>query len=203
MSPPSRPTRSRLRAPRVVQILWPFLRMDDDAPEPVHSSPLRRIALRVAVIALAHPKKIAGETGKFAGVESDRIDRPRVVRTRPRSRSDPVAVADVPRKAVLVDNLAHVAQDLFRCGDRGAGPRLEAVAEGVEVAVGADAGIAMRAPSAAKAFLLLEHDKARTAALVRQVIGAADTGNPGANDQHVEMLGRLRRHRRGHRGISR
>ena len=83
------------------------------------------------------------------------------------------------------------------------GPRLEAVAEGVEVAVGADAGIAMRAPSAAKAFLLLEHDKARTTALVRQVIGAADTGNPGPNDQHVEMFGRLRRHRRRHRCISR
>ena len=49
-------------------------------------------------------------------------------------------VADVAAEIVLVDDLAQVAEDLGGGRDRRAGPRLEAVAEGVEVAVGADAG---------------------------------------------------------------
>ena len=52
---------------------------------------------------------------------------------------DAVVVADVAAEVVLVDHLAHVLQDLGRGRDRRAGPGLEAVAEGVEVAVGADA----------------------------------------------------------------
>ena len=63
-----------------------------------------------------------------------------------------MVVADVPAEVVLLDHLAHVLEDLVGRGDRRAGPRLEPVPEGVEVAVGADAGIAVRQPGAAEAL---------------------------------------------------
>ena len=69
------------------------------------------------------------------------------------------------------------------------GPRLEAVAEGVQVAVGADAGIAVGAPGAAEGLLGFERDEARARALRGEVIGRADAGDAGAGDQDVEMLG--------------
>jgi hypothetical protein len=47
-------------------------------------------------------------------------------------------------------------------------------------------------PGAAEAVLRLEHHEARAGALLRQVIGAADAGNAGTDDQDVEMLGRQR-----------
>ena len=40
-----------------------------------------------------------------------------------------------------------------------------------------------------KLCLRLEHDEARARTLLRQVIGAADAGDAGADDQHVEVLG--------------
>ena len=39
--------------------------------------------------------------------------------------------------------------------------------------------------------IVLEHHEARVRALLRQVVGAADPGNAGADDQDVEMLGAL------------
>ena len=69
---------------------------------------------------------------------------------------DLVPVADMPAEVVLVDDLAHVVQDLGCGRDRRAGPGLEAIAEGVEVAVRADARIAVRDPGAAEALLRFE-----------------------------------------------
>ena len=98
----------------------------------------------------------------------------------------------MPGEIVLVDHLAHVAKN-FRGGcDRRPDPRLEAVAEGMEVAVGADAGIAMGQPGAAETLLRLEDHKTRARKLRGQVIGTADAGDAGADDQHVEMFGGLR-----------
>jgi hypothetical protein len=100
-------------------------------------------------------------------------------------------VADMRLKPVFGDDLAHIGAN-FRGGrDRCAGPWLEAVAEGVKIAVGADAGIAVGQPGAAKALLGFEHDEAGAGKLHRQVIGAADAGDAGADDQDIEMLGRL------------
>ena len=98
-------------------------------------------------------------------------------------------IADVVRQVVLVDDFAHVAEDLGRGGDRCAGPRLEAVAESVEIAVGADARIAMGEPGATKAFLRFEDDKAHARTLLGEVIGGANPRNPGPDDHNVEMLG--------------
>ena len=64
----------------VVEVLGPFLRMDDRALELGHALPLRRIALGVAVIALAHPEEIGGEAQLLAGVGARGFDGPEVFR---------------------------------------------------------------------------------------------------------------------------
>ena len=158
---------------------------------PAHS---RRVALGMAVVALAHPQEVGGEADRLARCRcrwrrwsrgSSALDQARGV--------DPVPVADVRAEVVLVDHLAHVFQDLRGRRDRRAGPGLEAVAEGVEVAVRADARIAVRDPGAAEALLRFEHDEAGAGALVGEVIGAADAGDAGADDQHVEVFRALLR----------
>jgi hypothetical protein len=89
---------------------------------------------------------------------------------------------------VLLDHLAHILEYLGGARDRRRGPRLEAIAKGVEVAVGADPGIAVGAPGAAEGVLGFEGDEARARALRGQMIGRAHPGNAGARDHHVEML---------------
>ena len=127
--------------------------MDDAALEVGHARPLGRVALGVAVVALAHPQEAGGDAEAARRCRCARLDGPAVVGARPGRRGDAVAVADVAGEVVLLDHLAHVVQDLVGGGDRRAGPRLEAIAEGVEVAVGADAGIAVGEPRAAEALL--------------------------------------------------
>ena len=61
---------------RVVEILRPGLRVDDAALEVVHALPLRRVALRVAVVALAHPQEVGGEAQRLAGVGARGVDGP-------------------------------------------------------------------------------------------------------------------------------
>ena len=45
----------------------------------------------------------------------------------------------------------------------------------------------MGPPGAAEALLRLQHDEARARALRAQVVGAADPGDAGADDEHVEI----------------
>ena len=54
--------------------------------------------------------------------------------------------------------------------------------------VGADAGIAEQVPGAADAVAALENGEALAGALLLQVIARADAGQPGADDQDVEMF---------------
>ena len=175
--------------PVVVEIGRPRLRVDDAALEGVHVLPLRRVAGLVAVVALAHPQEVRGEAQRFARIGAGRVNRPEVVRARPTGGRDLVAIADVTGEIVLGDDVAHVGADLGRGRDRRAGPRLEAIAEGVQVAVRTDARIFVRPPGAAEVFLSLQHDETRARPLLGQVIGAAHAGDAGADDQDVEMLG--------------
>ena len=176
---------------RQLKIVRPALRMHDAALEGLHPRPFRGVAFRMPVIALAHPQEIRREGQRFAAVGLDRLDGPQICPARPARRGDLVAVADMRLKPVFGDHLAHIAANFGGGRDRRRGPGLEAIAEGVQVAVGADAGIAVGQPGAAKAFLGFEHDKTCTGQLRGQVIGAADAGDAGADDQDIEMLGRL------------
>ena len=63
---------------------------------------------------------------------------------------------DPPSQVVFVDDLVHVVQDLIATGDRVAAPRLESVAKGEKIAVGANAGIVVSPPCAAETGLGLD-----------------------------------------------
>src|SRR5579871_7034700 len=143
--------------------------MHDPALERFQAFPLRRMAPLVAVIALAHPEEIAGERDGLAGIGALADERPEIVLARPRRRLDLVPIPDVPAEIVLRNHIAHVAQDFTGRRDRCPRPGLEAVAEGVEVAVGADAGIAMREPGPAEILECIDHHEPRAGTLLRQV----------------------------------
>ena len=148
--------------------------MGDYALEAVHARPLGRVALLVTIIALAHPQEVGREPLNASFGACLGRDRPDVLVARPHRRADLVAVADVGREIVLLDHIAHVIADLRRHGDRRPDPGLEAIAEGVEIAVGADARKPVAEPCAAKRILRLEDHIAAVRALGLQVIGAAD-----------------------------
>ena len=173
----------------VVEIFRPGLRMDDLALEALHARPFRRVADRMAIVALAHPQEVGREAERLAGIGPHGVDRPEIVLARPGRGFDAVAVADVARDVVFLDHLAHVGLDLVRGGDRLAPPGLETIAEGVEIAVGADARILVGQPGAAEALLRLQDDEAAVRHLRGEVVGATDARNAGAADQDVEMLG--------------
>src|SRR5207247_5118040 len=86
------------------------------------------------------------------------------------------------------DDVAQVAQDLECRRDRGARPGLEAIAKGVEIAVGPDARIAVGEPRAAEAFLRLQDDEGRPGALFDEVIRTTHPGYSGPDNHHVEVL---------------
>src|SRR5882762_10535767 len=100
-------------------------------------------------------------------------------------RGNLVLITDVGAEGVLLDDLAHIAQNLRGGRDRSAGPRLEPVAEGMQVAVGPDAGIAVGQPGSAKTLLSLQHNKTCSRALLGQMVGRAHPGNAGARDNNM------------------
>ena len=101
---------------------------------------------------------------------------------------DMVTIADVPRQIIFGDDFAHIAQDFFGSGDGRAAPGLEPIAEGMQVTIRTNAGIFMRPPGAAEAFLILKHNKALVWALGGEVIGRANAGNAGTNNQHIKIF---------------
>ncbi len=150
----------------VVQVLGPGLRVDDQTLIGLHPRPLGRVAFRMPEIALAHPEEVGGEGRGFTGVGPHRLQSPQIVLAGPARRGDLGLVLNVTGQIMVVDDLAHIGQDLFGRGDGRALPRLEAVAEGVEVAVGSDARIAVGMPGAAEALLALQHREARPRTLL-------------------------------------
>src|SRR3546814_18791538 len=98
-----------------------------------------------------------------------RVDRPSIVGARPAAVGDAMAIADMVADAVFLDHLAHIFQDFLAARDRRADPGLEAIAEGVEVRIGADAGIFMRVPGAAERRLHHEDRVAFAGSLLLQL----------------------------------
>ena len=139
----------------IVQVFRPVLGVCDHALEVAHALPIGRIALMLTVIALAHPKEVAGKANRFVRLQTYRLDGPEAVLVGPVGVQDLVAVTDVLRQAVLFDHLAHVGKDFRRCRDRRADPGFETVTEGVQVAVRADAGKTVGPPRAAEVLFRL------------------------------------------------
>jgi hypothetical protein len=141
---------------------------------------------------LAHPEEIRGDGNGLAAVGLLGLDGPEIGLARPARTQDAMLVADVFAEIVLLDHLVHIGTDFGGGRDRRPDPRLEAIAESVEIGIGADARIFVRPPRAAERFLHLQDHEARARHLLGQLIGAAYAGDAGADDQHVEMLGCLR-----------
>src|SRR5271166_1715007 len=144
----------------VVKVFWPCLRVNDAALELVHPLPFGRVTLGVSIVPLAHPEEIRGEADRLAGVGLNGLDRPEIVATRPTRRIDLMAIADVPAEVVLLDDFAHIGEDLGCGRDRRADPRLETIAEGIEVAIRPDTRITVGYPRAAEALLSFEDHEA-------------------------------------------
>ncbi len=98
-------------------------------------------------------------------------------------------IADMRAEAVLGDHVPHIAQDFRSGGDGRRCPGLEAIAERMQVTVGADAGIAMGVPGAAETVLGFQNQKTRVRILLGEVISGADAGDPGADDDDIDMFG--------------
>ena len=116
------------------------------------------------------------------------LDGPEILLARPARVQDAMLVANVFGEIVVLDHLVHVGADFGGGRDRRPDPWLEAVAESMQIGIGADARIFVGPPGAAKGLLHLEDHEARAWHLGAQMPGAADAGNAGADDQHVEMF---------------
>jgi hypothetical protein len=174
---------------REVELLRPPLRVHDRALETIEAFPPGLVGLGVVVIALAHPQEVGGEPQLLASVVPGDLDRPPAVVGRPAGRGDPVPVADVLVEAVLLDDLVEVGEDLPARRDRRPAPRLEPVAVGEQVAVRAHARVPVGPPGSAPVVLGVQDDKCPVGELVPQVVRGTDAGNPGADDEDVDMAG--------------
>src|SRR5918998_1000488 len=119
------------------------------------------------------------------------VDRPPRLRAGPAEPHDLVVVADLVVQAVLGRRLAQVGQDPWSVGDRLAvAPRLEVVAEGVQVGVGPDAGISEQVPRATRRAARLEDREALPGQLGGKVSPGANARDARADDEHVQVLDR-------------
>src|SRR3984957_4730982 len=97
--------------------------------------------------------------------------------------------ADFLIDAVIGGGLADVVQNARPVRNRlRLGPWLERVTQREHVAVGTDAGITKQIPGAADGLAALQNDIALAGTILLQVIARADARQPGADDQHVDML---------------
>ena len=168
-----------------------MLRVHHHPAETLTAGPGRGVALVVPVVARAQVEEAAGPGGvnpRFCVLDRDG---PAGVVTRPLGSQDAGVVTDVLVDAVRRCGLSEVAQDLVPVGDRlGTRPRAEVVAEGEHVRVRADSGVAELVPRPPARAACLE-DRVRGAGGVRlQVAGGTDTGQTGADDEHVHVPGR-------------
>ena len=94
-------------------------------------------------------------------------------------------------EVVLLDDLVEVGEDLLARGDGRAAPGLEPVAVGEQVAVGAHAGVAVGPPGAAAVVLRVQEHEGPVGEPLLQVVGGADAGDAGADDEDVDVAGVL------------
>ncbi len=117
-------------------------------------------------------------------------DRPAGVVARPLRAGHERVEADVPIDPVLRDGLAQVGHDRRPVGNRlFRFPGLEAEAERLHVAVGADAGVLEEVPRAADVGAAFEDDVGAIRAQGLQVVAGANPGYARADDDHIDVLG--------------
>src|SRR5690606_14611332 len=151
----------------------------------------RAVPLVVAVVAGAEEEVAAGEGGRRRRVAPLDLDGPARGLARPGGPLHVVVEADVRRNAVLFDGLAQVGEYGVATGDRVLlRPRLELVAEGVEVRVRADAGVAEQVPGSTDVPSRLDDRVGLLREIALEVIRGTDARDPRAHDEDVEVVGR-------------
>ena len=113
-------------------------------------------------------------------------------------------VPDVPVDAVLGRGLPQVGEDAVAVRDRRVGaPRPELVAERVQVGVGPHPRVPEQVPGPAGRAARLKDRVAPLRMIPLQVVGGADPGDAGTDDEHVNGLvvpgGRFHGHHRPRR----
>src|SRR5262249_42467241 len=108
----------------------------------------------------------------------------------PRCGPDPLLETDEAVDAELLGGLPQIGQDGRPAGHSpGLLPGPEGVAERMHVGVGPDSGVAKQAPCSAQVVAPFQDDVAPECAASLEVIAGSDPGDPGADDEHIEMLG--------------
>jgi hypothetical protein len=158
------------------------------APEkPLDAGEARRVARLVVEVAAAQVEKAGRDHDRFA--VADGVHRPAGVLGGPGRALHLAPEADVPVDAGLGGGIANVAEDCRAVRDRlGLRPRPEPVAEGVHVGIGPHPGIPKQIPRPPDGGARLKN-RVRLAREGRlQVVGGADAGQAGADDQHVDVV---------------
>ena len=173
----------------VVEIIRPMLGVDHLALEAFNAFQLRGEALIVVEVAGGAEQPFGQHRFALARVCAFDFNRPQGLRAGPRCLNHLVLQADMAIDSVLGGGLAQVRQDIGRPGNRLlVRPRLELVAVGVHVRVGADAGIAEQVPRAAGDSARFQDDVRRARAIRLQVARNTDARQAGAYDEDIHML---------------
>ena len=175
--------------PGQVEVLRPLLRVHQQPLVALEALPAGPVRLVVVVVAGAQQQEPGGVPQQLAGVAPGDVHGPAPGRGRPARRGDAVPAADVRCEAVLGDDLVEVVEDRRARRDRRAAPRLEPVAVGVQVAVGADPGVAVRPPGPAVTVACLKDDEAPAGEPLPQVVRGADPGDSRPDDEEVDLPG--------------
>ena len=117
----------------VVCIRIPQLGVSQKAAKFVHTRPLRNVRILVVIVALAHPQEIAGKGEASAVRFAGRCYGPSIVLGRPTAVGNAVAVSNMLIDTVLFDHLTHIFEDRLGTRDGRIRPRLEAIAESIEI----------------------------------------------------------------------
>ena len=175
----------------VIEVLRPMLRVDDLTGKAFAPFEVRSVALVIPVIAGPGEDPVGLDRDVLTGVGPVDLHRPERLLRRPRRRHDAMVVPDVLGEPVLLDRLLQVGQDPRGIGDGLlVAPRLELVAKGVQIAVGANTRIAEQIPRPAGRRPRLDDRERLRRESRRQIVTRADTGDPGPDHEHVHGFGR-------------
>ena len=176
--------------PATSRSFGPGLRVHDGAGEVGHAFEVGLVPVVVAVVAAAGEEERGRELDGLVGVGAFRGDVPERVGRRPVGRNDAVVEADVAVDAGLARRVLDVLEDGVAVGDRLlAVPGPERVAQRVHVRVRTDARVAEEVPGPTDGVARLEDGVVGPRALGLEVVPGADAGQPGADDQDVEVRG--------------
>ena len=150
----------------VVQVRRPFLRVHNLAAVVFQPGKFGSVTLPVAVVAGTHVEKISRELHRLTGIAALGGHRPGGIFGRPLRPLRQVPVADMTVHTVLLGGFVNVAEYGRSVGDGlGVIPGFEVEAQGMHIAVGADARVLKQVPGAAHLFAPFQDQVALARAL--------------------------------------